>query len=148
MSRKRKRVVYDGVTYDEIEPPQKRLKIDPVPFDFKGLSVECIGQYLEEIQTKIKETFDSIVACCSYRTYNNTVRSMIRVYTDTKTKESSFWIAKSLHPNKEVRDAGAKAEKAMSKFMIQQEQRKDVYRAFLEYQQQNERLSERWVTCG
>ena len=105
-----------------------------IGFDFKNLSVELVEQYLGEVKEEITNTLDNIASFEGTRTFENTVRPIINVYTLVEPKQNCFHFASNFYPTKEIRDIGSKVGGELNKFLIDCEQRKDVYHAFKNYE--------------
>lgn len=104
-----------------------------VGFDFKGLTVERINKYVDDIKQLVTPVLDNIASLEEISTYENTIQPMILVYTFIEARKSSFVFAKNFYSNKAVRDAGAAASADIEKFLIDCQQRKDVYEVINAY---------------
>ncbi len=112
-----------------------------IPFDFKNLNSETLSEYLKDIKQEITKTYDAIINCTSKRTFQNTVQPMINVYTLNRSKLNCFEYAKSFYPNKETRDTGSSLDCEKKKFLIDQNQRIELYDAFNDYDFESEKES-------
>jgi Zn-dependent oligopeptidase len=109
-------------------------------FDFKGLTVDRLNEYKDEIKKNVIEVLDFIANCNREKSFDNTVQPMINIHTLIESMVNSFEFASSFYPDKSIRDVGSDVKKELSQFFIDQTQRKDVYEAFKEYANKNFKL--------
>lgn len=102
-------------------------------FNFKDLTPKKIEEYRNDIKTSVKKAIDNVVNLPQSRTFCNTIQPIIDVTTQNISKTNSFTFAKNFYTSKNMREAGTRAEKDVSKFIIDQCLRKDYYDAFADY---------------
>ena len=115
--------------------------MDLIGFDFKNLDSSTLKRYDDHLREEISKTFDGIVECEDTRTFENTVQPMINLEFRTQSRFNSFSYAKNYYPDKETRDTATELLVNLQKFMIDQNQRMDVYNAFNEYEYDSEKES-------
>lgn len=103
-------------------------------FNFKDLTVEKLNEYKGEVMVAYQQTLDQIVNEQGERTFENTIQPLINLSTIYETMVNIAGYATNFYPNKEVRDTGSAIEGELSKFLVECSMRKDVYQAFIDYQ--------------
>jgi Zn-dependent oligopeptidase len=107
-----------------------------IPFDFKNLNESSLKTDDSYIRDEVVKTYDQIANVSLTRTFENTVQPMISLWTLLRPKFTSFHYAKNFYTSKTIRDLGSELECEIEKFVIDQNQRKDVYNAFKSYGEQ------------
>jgi len=108
-----------------------KLRFDLGPKEIKELS--------EEIQARSKKALDHIVSIpAKERTFANTVQALSFVDSDSSADASCVFFPGYVAVSKEVRDAATEAQRALESFNINEvEMREDLYKALLDYKQNN-----------
>jgi len=103
-------------------------------FDFTNVTVDTINNNKAFITHQTNEAINSIVNVACKRSFRNTVQPLIDASYFTEPKKNLFGYVSNFFPSKELRDAAQEAEKEINKFFIEAFMRKDLYNAFLNYQ--------------
>lgn len=103
-------------------------------FDFTNVTINVIIQYKLLIMDQISSAVNNIVNTQDPRTFDNTVQPLINVTHHTEPYKNLFGYITNFYPDKELRTAAQEAEMEISKFIIDIMMRKDLYGAFLSYQ--------------
>jgi len=103
-------------------------------FNFKDLCIETLQESFDLIQKEVTSAFDTIVSeDTERRTFENTVQPHINVYTFIEPHLSSFEYATNLYSDEKIRDKASELKTEIEKFLLDQNQRVDVYNAFQDY---------------
>ncbi|KRX03839.1 hypothetical protein PPERSA_04634 [Pseudocohnilembus persalinus] len=111
------------------------MTVEGFDFDFKNLNIEVLKKYKEEIYKEIKECLDEIANFKGERTFENTARPSIEMSCATQNRINCFSYVENFFVDAEARKFASEANAEISQFLIEQNQRKDVYKAFLDYEQ-------------
>ena len=103
-------------------------------FDFANVSIDVISQYKLFIILQMNLAIDNIINVDTTRTYNNTVQPLLNVNYLVESRKSIFDYVTNFYPNKELRDFTTDVEQEIKKYLIDAFMRKDLYNAFVDYQ--------------
>lgn len=103
-------------------------------FDFTNLSIKTLNQYKSLIIHQVNLAIDNIVNINEKRTFANTCQPLINVNYLITPYKNSLDFAINFYPSKELREVAQEIEKEINKFLIETFLRKDLYYAFLDYE--------------
>lgn len=103
-------------------------------FNFGNITVALLNQYKDKIIKDTTNAIEEIVAFKGKRAFYNTVQPLINIRTILEPYKSSFNFALNFHTDKAVRDCATELEQEVKKFLIDVNLRRDLYNAFVEYQ--------------
>ena len=103
-------------------------------FDFTNLSIKTLNQYKSLIIHQVNLAIDNIVNINEKRTFANTCQPLINVNYLITPYKNSLDFAINFYPSNELREVAQEIEKEINKFLIETFLRKDLYYAFLDYE--------------
>lgn len=102
------------------------------------LGVNEITELGNQLMVNIKTALDNVVKIPSKeRTFENTVRALAYIDGDYNSDWSCVYFPAHVSADKGIRDASTEMTKKLEAFNIEQELREDVYKAVLDYVQNN-----------
>lgn len=110
------------------------MTVEGFDFDFKNLNIETLKKYKEEIFKEVKECLDNIANLKEERNFENTARTGLEMWCLVQNRINCFSYVENFYTDAEARKFASEANAEISQFLIDQNQRKDVYKAFLAYE--------------
>lgn len=103
-------------------------------FDFRGITLEKIREYPVVVEKLLSAACDKIVSIQDNRSYENTVRPMINVYTEIETVINCLEYVQNFYTDEKMREEAADILALVRNHLIDCEMRRDIYNIFCNYQ--------------
>lgn len=128
------------------EVQQLQHALFATPLDFSNLTVERIKFMLANLNEVTKATYDAI-AQAEELSFATVIQPFIDLETASQAPHTLISFTMYVHTNKAVRDASTEAIAEYAKFILEQEQRLDVYAIFKKYIQTKYAFESAYLTA-